>query len=239
MFVKIILAVIALALGLTIKYVLKRRSSWWILGSVLLALLVFLKDDLLVHLKAIKVEKQTTMTGSINSGSTADSDSISVVMGSVTLNLIGDAFTNGRPVMPLRRLTNIMNYPFVLRMTDKGLLLNTKFRSFDDKLVAELIDNEWVVYQGSFLSRNYDETAVEVIDEYGFPVVQVEVIDGWILRLGGYLFERDQMYIFADGVHINARPRSPDELVKMLEGAGLKSWFVYPSNTHLGERVKQ
>ena len=201
----------------------------------------------------VQLQKRSAMIGKLEvpgkaeaePGDSTDSDSIKVVMGSVNLILVGHNFTDGRPVMPLRHLTRsinyplLRNYPFVLRMTANGLLLSAKFRSFDDKMVVEIAENEWTVHQGTFLKRNYDKNAVEVIDEYGFPVVQVELIDGWILRLGGYLFEGNQMCIFADGVNIELRPKDSIELVKILESTGLRPWFAYPSDRHFGERVKQ
>src|SRR3989304_7289828 len=53
----LIAAVIILFLGLFIRFVLKKESKWWIIGTLFLALLLFFKSGLLNYFKEKKVEK--------------------------------------------------------------------------------------------------------------------------------------------------------------------------------------
>jgi len=77
------------------------------------------------------------------------------------------------------------NVAFAVRKTKEGLLISAIVHSLDGRVVARIIDNEWLVYDKRYLTRNFDSSAVEIIDDYGVPVLQVEFLALDTIRIGG------------------------------------------------------
>ena len=57
--------------------------------------------------------------------------------------------------------------------------------SLDGKVVAKIIDNNWDLNPNNYFRRNFDKSALEVIDEYLIPIVQVECLDMNTFKIGG------------------------------------------------------
>lgn len=95
--------------------------------------------------------------------------------GLLTLNV-----RDGESVLPLG-----IHVPFSIRKTKEGLLVSMVMRSLDGKVIARLFENEWVLNPNQYYRRNFDDSALEVIDEFGLPALQIEYIDPVTVRFGG------------------------------------------------------
>lgn len=139
----------------------------------------------------------------------------------------------------------------------------------DGKIVGEIFRNEWVQNVNNSLRRNYDPHAIEIIDQSGIPVLQVEYANTNKVSIGGFLLSDEgyninpsltvsqraqalyamswtvndypHYYIIADdGMISNDLPSDPVRRheLKSKARAILEPWFVYPSESHLGERAR-
>ena len=77
------------------------------------------------------------------------------------------------------------NVAFSVRKTQEGLLISAIVYDIDGKIAARVIDNVWRVFDEQYLDRNFDSSAIEVIDTYGVPVLQVEFFAPDTVRVGG------------------------------------------------------
>jgi hypothetical protein len=95
-----------------------------------------------------------------------------------------------------------------------------------------VMNDEWPQTIPKEWDRNFDKDSFEIVDDKGLPVFQVSYISGNSVQINGVFispktgtisvaFGGFSPWSFDDGI-FNAR----------------KAWFQYPSNLHLGERVK-
>ena len=80
------------------------------------------------------------------------------------------------------------NVAFSLERTKKGLFISMVMRSIDGKIVAKMIRNTWQLNPNNYFRKNFDAHALEVIDEFDIPVLQIEYLDAITLRIGGIFF---------------------------------------------------
>lgn len=85
------------------------------------------------------------------------------------------------------------NVAFSLRRTSEGLLISMMIQSFDGKSVAEIRDNRWFNPNNRY-RKNFDDSALEIIDEYLVPVLQVEYLDPYTVKIGG-VFRTEKMKV--------------------------------------------
>jgi hypothetical protein len=167
--------------------------------------------------------------------------------------------TEGAVLQPLGRYA-----PFSVRRGKDGLLISAIVHSLDGKIIAKIQDNEWLLNPNHLL-RDFDRSALEVIDEYGIPVLQVEYLDAQRIRLGGvfHLAEKDTSEAYPDfpstpkdanpravisfrgvilivgkhGVSTTARDTSPEDL--RAKAGLIEPWFDYSKPKRLGLRRDQ
>ncbi len=154
--------------------------------------------------------------------------------------------------------------PFSVRKGKDGLLISAIVHSLDGKVIAKIQDNQWLLNPNHLL-RNFDKSALEVIDEYGIPVLQVEYLDARRLRLGGvfHLAEKETLEAYPDfpstpkdanpralisfrgvilivgthGISTAARDTSSEEL--RAKAGLIKPWFDYSKPGRLGLRSNE
>jgi hypothetical protein len=162
----------------------------------------------------------------------------------------------GAVLQPLGRYA-----PFSVRRGKGGLLISAIVHSLDGKVIAQIQDNQWLLNPNHLL-RNFDRSALEVIDEYGIPVLQVEYLDAQRLKLGGvfHLAEKETseaypgfpstpkdanpravisfrgviLIVGKNGVSMAARDISPEEL--RAKAGLIEPWFDYSKPDRLGVR---
>lgn len=194
----------------------------------------------------IEEQKRTATSGTLKIGSaTGGLDSLTVLMATNSATLVGFGLSDGRPVEPFKAFafSSLEAFPCSVRLTNKGPLVSATIRSWDGKQAAELSDNEWSVNPEGRWRRNYDDHAVEVMDEYGVIVLQLELVDSHTIRLGGVFWESESEPLVTIIGSTNMTPvRRPATVAALIETAesqcGLRRWFEYPSETRRGRRVK-
>jgi len=167
--------------------------------------------------------------------------------------------SDGAIVQPFGRYA-----PFSVRSTKDGILISAVIHSLDGKIIAKIHDNEWVLNPNNFFQKNFDRSALEVIDEYDIPVLQVEYLDENRLKIGGvfHLEEKEISELYPDfpsapkeanpralfsfrgvilivgenGSSTIARSAGPEELRARAGLVALRSWFDYSKPGKLGLR---
>jgi len=118
---------------------------------------------------------------------------------SVSIDQSSQVFTvlmsEGVVVQPLGRYA-----PFSIRRANNGLLISAIVHSLDGKVIAKIQDNEWVLNPDNYFRRNFDRSALEVIDDYDIPILQVEYWDESRIKIGGifHLEEKETSEIYPD-----------------------------------------
>lgn len=165
--------------------------------------------------------------------------------------------SEGVIVQPLGRYA-----PFSISRDKNGLLISAIVHSLDGKIIAKIQDNEWVLNPNNYFRKNFDRSALEVIDEYDIPVLQVEYLDESRIKIGGifHLEEKEISEIYPDfpstpkdinpravisfrgvimimgkdGYLTSSRNTSPEEL--RMKARNIKPWFDYSKRQKLGIR---
>lgn len=118
----------------------------------------------------------------------------------------------------------------ILIWVDKGQLkASVTIKDRDGKKLAGIIGNEWDTAQKPIIyDRNFDNSGLEVIDAYGQVVFQADLGKPCARVCGVFYNNLGTIIINNSGVLIN-----PSENTK------IDPIFVYPSEKHLGERVRK
>ena len=160
-------------------------------------------------------------------------------------------------VQPLGRYA-----PLSISRDQNGLLISAIVHSLDDKIIAKIINNEWVLNPNNYFRKNFDKSALEVTDEYDIPVLQVEYLDASRIKIGGifHLEEKEISEIYPDfpttpkdtnpraiisfrgiifimgkdGYLTCERNISPEEL--RMNARNIEPWFDYSKPQKLGIR---
>jgi hypothetical protein len=144
-------------------------------------------------------------------------------------------FRDGGPLTGLFESLEELNLS--VKLTRRGLQVSMDPRTWDGKLAGQLRDNEWKTTTTA-ADRNFRFNAVEIIDTYGIPVLQVALEGPRTVRIQGMLFTSRRAYaVGTAGVLMTSLPTSYAELVELRDGAGngVIPWFLYPSSAHFGE----
>lgn len=183
----------------------------------------------------------------------------------------GTSVTWGSPPTIILRLRgNIVMYPLgrkfplCLENTKKGLFITTMVRSIDRKIVAKIVRNKWVLNPNNYFRKNFDAHSLEVIDQLGIPILQIDYLNENKIALGGVFFtesvnmsdiDPDFPYkpdnegipyaievacvaIFGHGYQSFALPKgkSDEEKIRSFAQSSIKPWFDYSDPKKIGIR---
>lgn len=124
-----------------------------------------------------------------------------------------------------------------IKISSEGLSVSALFRGLDGKIIAEINNNEWEINPNNYYKRNYDKKGIEVIDNYGVPVMQLDFIGKDSIFFGGAYRTESRLYILGDnGVTSYNADKMPsiDQYLKL--GDNIKKIFKYPSDKNFGVR---
>lgn len=91
--------------------------------------------------------------------------------------------------------------PIVLKIEEDELLILLELRDRNFNLILNIIKNEWVLNRSSIFSLNYDENALEILDEKGFVTFQLNIIKNQIFI--SMILQNPEEIIFIGGNGIN------------------------------------
>ena len=168
--------------------------------------------------------------------------------------------SQGQPI--LRMFEDI---ELVIWIEDGQLKVSTLIRDSHGELIAEIIGNEWRLRKDNLWDRNYDKNALEVRDTEGDVILQIILTEDYIqfaakmysrdgagFDIGSKTLTQEDIIGHEEGsCKIVAASDSPKEVtvgdvVGIIEvrppGQPLElviePIFRYPSDLHLGERIK-
>jgi len=131
----------------------------------------------------------------------------------------------------------IGNDPLKVWIEEDQLKISTMIRGKNGNIIAKLDANEWQVTDDPNLKwdRNFDERGVEIINEKGEVVLQVQ-FDGESVQFAGIFYREDGWKVALGpsdmdrGGVIEIKP--PNEKITV----SFEPLFKYPSERHHGER---
>ncbi len=142
--------------------------------------------------------------------------------------------------------------PLTAKIIDGKLSISTTIVDKSNKIIAQIVDNQWRVNPNNSFQRNYDDNAVEVIDEQGDVALSVELTNADTVQIQGIFNSqtKDALVIASKltGMRILAMDAQSIRNKEQLEG---KSWkeiyheyaqeipklFVYIGKGFLSKRV--
>jgi hypothetical protein len=129
-----------------------------------------------------------------------------------------------------------------IRVQAGQIKVSTAIRDRHGNIVADIVDNEWRVNPNNVFDRNYSDNALEVKDNAGNVILQMELIDD-VVHFQGVVYDskRGLSALFAEAEQNPALKgregiweyQKPGDDFK----TRIKPLFKYPSDLHLGERV--
>lgn len=128
---------------------------------------------------------------------------------------------------------------FIFRISEKGFFVSTIIRSFDMEIIAEIENNEWKLNPNNYFRRNYDESSLEVIDNYGIPVLQIENFNNEKIRINGVFISSNYLRLVSkDGLtrlKFDKNMRTKSNYLSLLKNHNIEKWFIYKKN-RIGQR---
>lgn len=117
--------------------------------------------------------------------------------------------------------------------------VTAKVLSSDGKVAVQITDNEWEINPNAVFRKNFDKHGLEVIDNYGRSVLQVDLLDKQTLKVAGFFELEGTPICITDIEYLKVTRSNVDEhlakIAGMLKRQGLM--FRYPADKHFGERA--
>ncbi|WP_178988472.1 hypothetical protein [Winogradskyella schleiferi] len=90
-------------------------------------------------------------------------------------------------------------FKFSVKFSGDDILISGILHEKNGTRVIELKDGEWALNKASVFSINYDDTAIEIIDNDGYVLLQIEVIKNKIY-FKGIFYSNTMAVVFNDGI---------------------------------------
>lgn len=191
-----------------------------------------------------KEEKKSALSGTIKSKIIPERTTVTIRIGASFVRSDLNSLRNGQVLHPFSFMGGYdPNEPTVtIKLKNEKILISGKFRSIDGKVIAEIIDNEWVVKSKSF-QRNFDENGFEVIDEYEIIKFQIDYTDIYNIRIGGVFIAGEYLCTLPEnGPQTNATfsyeiaQSALQDYIRLSNK--VETLFLYPSDKNFGVRRK-
>jgi hypothetical protein len=127
--------------------------------------------------------------------------------------------------------------PIRIKLVNNRILLSSKFYSFENEIVGEIINNNWQINANVFFKFNYDSNALEVIDNYDIVIIQIVIKDNNI-RINGIIPCGNDILICSDEniYDLNKNLQKKDSYIE--QGRKIQRIFEYTGEGWLGKRKK-
>jgi hypothetical protein len=148
----------------------------------------------------VRKYKEDATKGELMPASQAYSDIVTVYLGGSVIFFPRDNLKKGQPINVLEKIIKIEDtrHDLYLKRDGNKLLVSGKFRTLDNKIVAELEENKWIINPSNRFTLNYDDSSLEVTDPYDIPALQVMLIDNSTIRICGILVSGKSLIVIHD-----------------------------------------
>ncbi|MFH1101385.1 MAG: hypothetical protein V1726_05050 [Methanobacteriota archaeon] len=226
-FLLVFLILIATLIGLWKERYKSRKRVNSLLIILIIIAIITAGTQVWVEYDTQQKEKYTMNSGTI-SGETLDKNVTYPCLSLGGTNFIYEG-PKGYSVL------DILGINVTIWIENGKLKISTILRNENGEIVAELKANEWQVNPNLIFDRNFDDTAIEVINTKGDVVLQADLVERCV-KFVGYFYREDGWQIAVGpsetgGGYIELRP--PGEEIQM----NFDKIFQYPSELHPGERV--
>ncbi|WP_299122969.1 hypothetical protein [uncultured Winogradskyella sp.] len=127
------------------------------------------------------------------------------------------------------------NINISVRLSDDDLLISGSLHEKNGKRVIELKDGEWALSKGTVFSINYDGSAIEIIDNDGYVLFQMEVMVDE-LRLKGIFYGKKAAFIINDGIQSVSYDSDEYEVVLKSKASKIERIFKHTGENYLNTR---
>jgi hypothetical protein len=193
---------------------------------------------------------ENTQKGSLESIMGRKYNSYNVRLGGFNMGFSWQNLVSGINISSLLMTCNEDSIPLSIRLKNGKIMLSCKFYNLNDEVVGEIMDNNWTLNPNSLFMRNFDDYAIEVIDNYGVIVMQVRVEENNII-INGVVHCSNLVFICNEGSSYNL-DKSPGAKKHMIEltgktfkdaylekGREIERIFVYSGDDWIGKRRVQ
>ena len=165
------------------------------------------------------------------SGKVLDEDRVTVYIGSNAVWIPIEAIGSDRVIKPVSGVK--------ITFVEGGLRVSATAISTDGKVVAQIVNNEWEINPNNYFKKNFDEAALEVIDETGLPVLQVLFLDRKAVKVTGLFDAGEDIQCVTDLGFVFSKRDSLQEHEGDVRALLLEQQkiFQYPSSLYFGERA--
>jgi hypothetical protein len=219
--------------------------------TVVLSMYVF-GYAILDLIEKTKEEKYSKNTGILRPKKTKESDIIwNLISGTISFP---DGLVDLHTVLPMIdiKTAKLGTEPpfkgvfFTASIRNGRVLINTIIKNDNGQTIAEMANNEWIINKQLTFDRNFDENALEVKDQKGHIVFQIEIQKN-ILFLQGRFIREDKSEAIStsyehEGTTIGYLAVAQKGTYAQMQGNkkfSTKPMFKYPSDIHKGERIKK
>jgi hypothetical protein len=223
---------IALVVGIYILVREKhRKAGLRIVACGILLLVIDFGDSLTDRISSSSEAEKTATTGRLDPTERGQGErEVTLIFGSNTVYM---PWIGRNPFKALDVYFSSWN-DFEMWFSESGeLQISAVFRSPDQKVVAQMIANEWELNPNNYFKRNYNDTCLEVINEYNVPQLQIIIRSGDVVLLRGIVPATEGKFWMLDSV--GALLDSVSDLATTSKSLKLKPLFKYPAESHLGE----
>jgi hypothetical protein len=147
----------------------------------------------------------------------------------ITLGGVGTVCSNGPGGLGISNGRSNGSDKIVVWVENGQLMISAVVRDKSGSVLATINGNEWdTASRPAIYDRNFDKNAVEVIDNYGKIVLQVNMVGENASVVGVFYGDNGTVLTIARGnITTEEIPLNVDRI------------FVYPSELHKGERVQR
>lgn len=123
------------------------------------------------------------------------------------------------------------DYPMSIKIDNGNLMVSASFNDKKGKMIAQIIDNQWVINRDNYCDRNFSRNTLEVVDKEKIPLLQVDIKDGNNIFIGGAFYFPTIRLFMSDGNSTITGDSAFNDAVALRK---IKRIFKYPGNANLG-----
>jgi hypothetical protein len=220
------------------------KISFWASIITALSFIIMIAIYIVSNYEQKKKIKEETRRGVLKNRNNKGSDTFYVKMGGISCAWQRGDLESG-VVAPIVCNTDS---PISIKLANGKIVLSMKFYNIDNEIVGEIVNSEWLL-NTNFFKRNYDDYAIEVIDNYDVVVMQIRLEDNKI-TINGIIHCSNLMFICNEDSMLQLDTNYKiEEMMKQRFGRSLKETyfdygrkiqrlFDYTGKDWLGKRAK-